>query len=1061
MRADLGIWLPSCPGWCTALFAGSLATSSLATARQVTDFVAAPQVTNLAQLSSIASDSPTQSHTIHLEGNVWWTRPRQDRFVLCDASGVAELEMDFHGQTIGPRQRVKIDGEGPVSKVNARIRLGTPGAVVQNDGTHSMVEKSGAVFLEAGWQPIRLEWFNGAEKSGLEVEYEGPDLPRQRIPDSAFRHEQPEGQNPTGDLLAGLEFRCYEGNWEQLPDFDALIPVKIGTTGNFDLGAVSRAEQVGLRFTGFLQVARRGLYIFRTRSDDGSRLFVGRPTFSVSIEGPGEIPQPRRLIIGQVMREIGAGAWVEVQGKVISAQKHAEGLDLEIVSGTASLKVEVADATGLPPSGLLNRTIRASGFCKSGYAAEGPAIPSVMLVTGASDLRESKEPSAEEMVHTNNATLPLLTSAAEVHGLTREEAQRGYRARIAGVVTCLLPEHQAFTVQDLTSGLYVVDSSSSRSVVPELGEFLQIEGVTDPGLFAPFVNAHKVRSLGAGHFPEPAKPTWDQLINGSLDAQYCEIEGMVLATSTNTATLRTHGGVLLAELRLRNGDTESLGLLQDAIVRIRGCLFASWDYVTHHVKPGEVRIYCADIVVKKPTPADLFDCPRKSCEDLLLFDPRASEFQRVAVSGQIIHSRHPEYFMMDSTRGTRFTAQRSANLEPGTFVEVVGFPDLSGVSPKLTDALVRTRGSGPLPQPRKIEGVNLLRAENDATLVSVDGQLVNIQSKHGEHVLELQSGVRSFFARLKADGNTPVPAWPVGSLLELTGAYAAEGGSGRLATRDVASFELLLNSPGHVRILSAPPWWTLKKLLFIITGLGCVLALAVLWLTQLHREVELRTVQLETQIQERQRAEQQHALEHERARVAQDLHDELGSGLTEITMLAARASAPTTGSEKRLAYLDQAGNKARELVSALDEIVWAMNPRHDSVASLVSYLCLYAERFLGLAGINWHLEGSANLPDQNLDGHYRHHLFLAFKEALTNVVRHSKASNVCLMLQFNQGEINLTIADDGKGISLDLLGADMEGIAGMRNRIQALGGRLEIDGLPGRGTKVCFCIPFS
>ena len=131
-----------------------------------------------------------------------------------------------------------------------------------------------------------------------------------------------------------------------------------------------------------------------------------------------------------------------------------------------------------------------------------------------------------------------------------------------------------------------------------------------------------------------------------------------------------------------------------------------------------------------------------------------------------------------------------------------------------------------------------------------------------------------------------------------------------------------------------------------------------MWITQLHRKVEQRTAELENQIQERQRVEHQRAMEQERARIAQDLHDELGSGITEISMLAARAGSASAPDEKRARYLEQMGDKAREMVTALDEIVWAMNPKHDSLVSLVSYFCLYADRFLGLANIAWRLEGA-------------------------------------------------------------------------------------------------------
>src|SRR5208282_358534 len=189
-----------------------------------------------------------------------------------------------------------------------------------------------------------------------------------------------------------------------------------------------------------------------------------------------------------------------------------------------------------------------------------------------------------------------------------------------------------------------------------------------------------------------------------------------------------------------------------------------------------------------------------------------------------------------------------------------------------------------------------------------------------------------------------------------------------------------------------------------------------LWITQLHRQVEKRTTELEIQIQNRQRVEHQRTMEQERARIAHDLHDELGSGITELGMLAARAKSASAPDEKRNEYLGQAGDKAREMVAALDEIVWAMNPAHDSLASLVSYFCLYADRFLGLANITCRLEGPAGLADRVVDSRHRHQIFLAFKEALNNVVRHSGATEVRLGIQAEPGELQLVIADNGRGL---------------------------------------------
>ena len=119
---------------------------------------------------------------------------------------------------------------------------------------------------------------------------------------------------------------------------------------------------------------------------------------------------------------------------------------------------------------------------------------------------------------------------------------------------------------------------------------------------------------------------------------------------------------------------------------MRGCLFASWDYVTHQVKVDEIRIYGAALTVEQPPPADLFALPRKTASQLLLFDPLAGVLQRVKLAGQIIHQRESEFFMVDGSNGVRFIAKHPAGLQTGDLVELVGFPELNNAAPVLREA---------------------------------------------------------------------------------------------------------------------------------------------------------------------------------------------------------------------------------------------------------------------------------------------------------------------------------------------------------------------------------------
>jgi signal transduction histidine kinase len=228
---------------------------------------------------------------------------------------------------------------------------------------------------------------------------------------------------------------------------------------------------------------------------------------------------------------------------------------------------------------------------------------------------------------------------------------------------------------------------------------------------------------------------------------------------------------------------------------------------------------------------------------------------------------------------------------------------------------------------------------------------------------------------------------------------------------------------------------------------------------ELERRVAERTRQWEQQIQERERVEHQRMLEAERSRVARDLHDELGSGLTEISMLGDRAQAAVASPEKRQQYLAQIGEISKQMVTALDEIVWAMNPEHDSLESFISYSCIHAERFLSLANITWRLEGTDHIPECPLDSPCRHELFLAFKEALTNVVRHSGATEVRLGFAFGADRFQLIVADNGRGLPGNSAVLEGDGLSNIQTRLAKYGGRLELQSSAALGTSLRFEIP--
>ncbi len=869
-------------------------------------------------------------------------------------------------------------------------------------------------------------------------------------------------QNPGASHLIRLE-----GNvWWVSPAREKLVLHDASGAVELELDLPGHPAQPGQR----VRLEGSGK-ILRSRADIkiGPVEPAGNPGTPLRLEviGREAFPEMHWLAIGQTLREGDEDSWAEVEGEVTLATERPDGLlVLELSAMGGRMCVEVGDASGLSAAALLNRRIRAMGFCQSAFTTTGQKVPGVLLVPDRKEIElidNALDDNTANSANTNAVVLPVLMTATDINQMKREEAQRGYPVKIQGVVICVVSNRPAFIVQDATRAVYVVVDSAIISELPQVGCYLKVEGKTDKGSFAPIVRARGVDILGLGNLPEPLQPAWDQLMNGSLDDQWVELKGVVVSVSPirpvgwMSARLRTQAGTLQVDFRMASANSGTLEHLENALVRLRGCLFVSWDTETGQVRRGVIRMFVNDLMVDQSAPADLFSAPKKSAAELMLFDSQANAFQRVTMSGQIVHVRGLEHFMMDGTNGVRFLAREPLGLAAGDQVEVAGFPELSDAAPVLCEAWARKTGQSPLPQPKNLSLDNLIRTDNDSIRVRVAALLANVRWTPTNQVLEMQTGPWRFLARL----NTPdesVRLLRPGSRLELTGVYAVQGGN-RVPAEDVASFDLLLHSPADIKVLATPSWWTLRKLLVTVGVLACVLAGMVLWITQLHRQVEKRTAEVETQIQSRQRVEHQREMEQERARIAHDLHDELGSGITEIGMLAARAKSASAPDDKRSRYLDQMGGKAREMVTALDEIVWAMNPAHDSLASLVSYFCLYADRFLGLANITWRLEDPTSPADQVVNSRHRHQLFLAFKEALANVVRHSGASEVRLGIQVRQGELHFVIADNGRGLPSNARTEEMDGVNNMRSRIETLGGRFEIVGEAGKGTTVRFHVP--
>jgi signal transduction histidine kinase len=203
----------------------------------------------------------------------------------------------------------------------------------------------------------------------------------------------------------------------------------------------------------------------------------------------------------------------------------------------------------------------------------------------------------------------------------------------------------------------------------------------------------------------------------------------------------------------------------------------------------------------------------------------------------------------------------------------------------------------------------------------------------------------------------------------------------------------------------------------------------------------------------------QQVVRRERARIARDIHDDLGAGLTQLVLMGEtlQSEAPP-GSETRV-QLGQVCEKTRGLFSAINETVWAINSQRDTLRDLASYLCKYAEAFFQPTPIRCRFDIEPEMPAIPCDVGVRRNLFLAVKEALNNVLRHSQATEAFLRIQRRGREVIVTVEDNGKGFDPASANAERNGLRNMTERAAEAGGDCAVVTRPGAGCVVRFTAP--
>ena len=1030
---------PLCQGDCLgfvlslALFLGAMVSVSAVNAQTLS------VLTNLAQITLAASQKNGLIGSVKLNATVFACSTNSGVLVLKDDGGAGLLVLDGLKSEFQPGDRVEIEASrGFLEPSDVGVYV-CAAPTLDNDGLHSAVTTNCECFFEAGRYPLRLDWFN---------QYSAFELSCSCVAGDAQGVSSAQAPGETTNFIHAVHAECYQGLWKQLPSFQLLQPVTVGSVSNFDIGFRTHDELVGIRFDGYFDAPRSGKYLFTLRSDDGSRLWIGNSGVSVRKLGKETVPIAPLAVIGEPMSDLNEHRLATIEGRVEFVSCSGKGLQFELRSDQDSAWIAMADAGDLNPDRLLNEYVRVSGV------AEAVLTESRRIVLGKLSVASSKDLAIIEGASGNRNGASVLKTMIQVQSLSSDDAARHMPVTIQGVVTATgYGRSRWLVLQDGTHGSFV-SRSLITNCVPNIGEFWNISGHTEPGNFAPIIVAERAILLGKGQMPEPAHPDWNQLMNGSMDIQWGELLGLVTGIQSNRLSLLLPEGQLKVDLP--EWEQAELKLFSNAVVRIRGVLFANWSSDTHEVENGSITMHNGLISVNKPAPADPYDSPEKTPRGLFHFDVKATPFQRVKVRGQVTYVDAKRIFLEEGA-GIQIFPVGGADLHLGDWVEAVGYPEISGTRPLLRQALLRKIRDGVLPQAKLLSDSDPAAAHFVSARVRLEGNLVGQHAEEDALVLQIQTHARLLLTHVS---NARVfPSWRSGSKLALTGVLVSDGQTA-VPPSDISRFDLLVNGPGDVMIVSEASWWTLGRLLLALGTLLFVLGLAAVWITLLRRQVAQRTLELRHEIHEREVAERERSLEAERSRIARDLHDDLGASLTEIAVLASTGQQSDPREQSVEPLFHAITGKAKELVAALDIIVWALNPRDNSLQLIGDYLCDFAKDYLSSFGVACRFDVPVALPTLTFNGRRRHELFLAVKETLNNVVRHADATEVEFRLVVSDDELEIVIVDNGKGFNIGLL----QGGHGLKNlplRLSQIGGRCVIESHPGRGTIVKIALKIS
>jgi signal transduction histidine kinase len=647
-----------------------------------------------------------------------------------------------------------------------------------------------------------------------------------------------------------------------------------------------------------------------------------------------------------------------------------------------------------------------------------------------------------------------LTTLAEVRALSAEEAAKGLPVLVEGIAIVTGFQTTTLIIHDGVAGCHVTALPGKIFGKVQPGSRVRVKGVTRPISFFPDIEGAEIISISPGELPEPRKVSLADLSSRLVDSEWVEVEAVVVGTETGdpgyTLVIEVGGQPFKAYVPNHPDADKLAAALMQKKVRLQGVIGSLYNE-NRQLTGRFFLIPSFDQIIPFAPALPEAAPPLRPIRTLLQNDHETDEL--VKLHGVITSHGMGGFYMRDESGSTFVRAAQSEVHPPGHEVEAVGFAAVAPFRPIFRATRVKPLGRSEVPapvdfDPEKEDYWSSLQHE----LVRVSCELVSQRDSLPNTILQCRTG-GIFFEATFAKGAAPDALQP-GDQLALTGILEVTTSRPMQRFDWVDGFRMHLTGPQAVTITRKAPWWTTDRILITLGIATAAILLVIGWNWLLRQRVARQAAIISRQ-------NELGVVKDERQRIARELHDTLEQELTGLSMqlgnVAAEIGASDDPVRERLSLaqrmLQHCRLEARASVSDLRDPNLLVRDLPEALRESLTHQVNQSGTLLDFAvsGTSVHLRATT-----------QNHLLRIAREAVSNALRHGKASHVRCQLAYSADGVALEIEDNGGGFDTSRdVPVGHFGLIGMAERSNKIGAEFSLTSSPGAGTKIFLYLPYS